>query len=111
VADPGSGDPWEWRTLGGATPGSGEPWEWRNLGVADPNPSNRLTRTHVLPRSQRKPIFLIEVYRRIILQCNGSWTPYIDGLLPHMMFDESNYFSLQWKWKYTVISRVNSSGI
>jgi len=51
----------------------------------------------VLARSQRKPIFRIEVYRRIILQCNGSWIPYIDGLLPHMMFDESNYFSLQCK--------------
>src|SRR6218665_2655754 len=51
----------------------------------------------VLTKSRRKPIFRIEVYRRIILQCNGSWTPYIDGLLTHMMFDENNYFSLQWK--------------
>jgi len=51
----------------------------------------------VLVRSQRKPIFRIEVYGRIILQCNESWTPYIDGLLAHMMLDENNYFSMQWK--------------
>src|SRR6218665_1568415 len=51
----------------------------------------------VLARSQLKPIFRIEVYRRIILQCNGSWIPHIDGLLSHMMFDENNYFSLKWK--------------
>jgi len=35
-------------------------------------------------------------YRRI-LQCNGSWTPYSDGLLPNMMFDENSHFSLQCK--------------
>src|SRR6218665_2394888 len=51
----------------------------------------RITKTQsgilVLARSQRKPIFRIEEYLRIIFQCNESWTPYIDGLLPHMMFD------------------------
>ena len=44
----------------------------------------------MLAMPQRKPIFRIEVYRNIILQCDGCWTPYIDDLLPHMMFDESN---------------------
>ena len=34
----------------------------------------------MLASSQRKPIFRIEEYRRNILQCNESWTPYIDGL-------------------------------
>ena len=28
MAVPGSGGPWEWRTLGVADPGSGGPWEW-----------------------------------------------------------------------------------
>src|SRR6218665_415784 len=36
MAHPGSGGPWEWRTLGVADPGSGGPWQWRPLGVADP---------------------------------------------------------------------------
>ena len=35
-AYPGSGGPWEWRTLGVADPGIGGPWKWRTLGVADP---------------------------------------------------------------------------
>jgi len=38
VADPGSGEPWEWWTLGVANPGSGGPWEWWTLGVANRNP-------------------------------------------------------------------------
>src|SRR6218665_3059512 len=36
MRDPGSGGPWNWRTLGVANPGSGGPWEWRTLGVANP---------------------------------------------------------------------------
>src|SRR6218665_3391375 len=36
VANPGSDEPWEWRTLGVVNPGSGEPWEWCILGVANP---------------------------------------------------------------------------
>ena len=36
VADPRSGESWEWRTLGVANPGSGEPLEWWTLGVANP---------------------------------------------------------------------------
>jgi len=29
MGHPGSGGPWEWRTLGVVDPGSGGPWEWR----------------------------------------------------------------------------------
>src|SRR6218665_3578815 len=29
MAHPGSGEPWEWRTLGVVNPGSVGPWEWR----------------------------------------------------------------------------------
>jgi len=36
VANPGSGEPWEWRTLGVVNPGSRGLWEWRTLGVANP---------------------------------------------------------------------------
>ena len=36
MAHPGSGGPWEWRTLGVADPGSSKSWEWQTLGVADP---------------------------------------------------------------------------
>src|SRR6218665_1676699 len=44
MAHPGSGEPWEWRTLGVvdrwtlgvADPGSSKSWEWRTLGVAGP---------------------------------------------------------------------------
>src|SRR6218665_1710989 len=36
VADPGSGEPWEWRTLGVVYPGTGELWEWRTLGLVYP---------------------------------------------------------------------------
>src|SRR6218665_3208103 len=39
MADPGSGGPWEQRTLGVADPGSSGPWEWRTLLVADPGSS------------------------------------------------------------------------
>src|SRR6218665_328425 len=63
----------------------------------------------VLARFQRKPIFRIKVYRRIILQCNGSWTPYIGGLLPHLI--KTIIFHRNGSWKYTVISRVKSSEI
>ena len=63
----------------------------------------------VLARFQRKPIFRIKVYRRIILQCNGSWTPYIGGLLPHVI--KTIIFHRNGSWKYTVISRVKSSEI
>src|SRR6218665_1671044 len=67
----------------------------------------------MLARSQRKPIFCIEVYQRIILQCNGSWTPYIDGLLPHKLrcLIKTIIFHRNGSWKYTVISRVKSSKI
>src|SRR6218665_3758895 len=38
VAVPGSGGPWEWRPVGVVDRGSGGPWDWRTLGLADPNP-------------------------------------------------------------------------
>jgi len=33
VVNPGSGEPWEWWTLGVVYPGSGEPWEWRAVTI------------------------------------------------------------------------------
>jgi len=44
MAHPGSGGPWEWRTLGVVDPGGGGPWEWRTLGVADPNRPSHVQR-------------------------------------------------------------------
>ena len=65
----------------------------------------------MLARSQRKPIFTIKVYWRMILQCNESWTPYIHGRLPRMMFDETILFHCNRSWKYIVIRQVKSSEI
>ena len=33
MAHPGSGGPWEWRTLGMVEVGSGGPWEWRAVTI------------------------------------------------------------------------------
>ena len=38
-----------------------------------------------LPGSNENPLSILKYI-------DESWTPYIDGLLPHMMFDENSYF-------------------
>src|SRR6218665_3007114 len=59
MAHPGSGGPWEWRTLevvypGSSGPGSGGPWEWWTLGVVDPGSGGPWEWRTLTPATMRK---------------------------------------------------------